>query len=145
MKLKDRLDQLFRWSEDLIYAVIGFLLISTALFIVISTFKKLAHHLQTFDSTIGIIHVIDGILLTIMVVEILYSIRVSLKSHALCAEPFFIVGLVAAIRRILMISVESAYLTEKFRMFMIEMTVLGFIILVFVIAIVLLRRNIQHI
>ena len=103
------------------------------------------HHLQTFDPTIGIIHVIDGILLTIMVIEILYTIRVSLKSHALCAEPFFIVGLVAAIRRILMISVESAYLTEKFRMFMIEMTVLGFIILVFVIAIVLLRRHKQHI
>jgi hypothetical protein len=36
-----------------------------------------------------------------MIVEILHTVRISLRSHILVAEPFLIVGLIAAVRRIL--------------------------------------------
>ena len=76
-----------------------------------------------------------------MIIEILYTVRLSIKSHSLCAEPFIIVGLIAAIRRILVITVESAHLPEKFNHHMIESAILGGLILIFVISIVLLRKG----
>ncbi len=65
-----------------------------------------------------------------MVVEILYTVKISLQAHRLTATPFFIIGLIASVRRIFIISVESAYLPEKFTPHMIEMGVLGYIILI---------------
>ena len=76
-----------------------------------------------------------------MIVEILYTIRVSVKEHTLCADPFIIVAMIAAVRRILIISVESAYMPEKFEPHMIEIAILGILIFVFAGSIILLRRR----
>ena len=76
-----------------------------------------------------------------MIVEILYTVRVSFRTQVLSAEPFLIVALIAAVRRILLISVETAYVPEKFTIHMLEIGILGALILVFVLAIILLRRN----
>jgi hypothetical protein len=50
----------------------------------------------------------------LMVLEIFYTVHVSFKEHILRPEPLLIVGLIATIRRILVISVESAYMPEEF-------------------------------
>jgi phosphate-starvation-inducible protein E len=50
-----------------------------------------------------IIALLDRILLILMIVEILYSVQVSFREHALVPEPFLIVGLIAAVRRILVL------------------------------------------
>ena len=76
-----------------------------------------------------------------MVIEIFYTVKVSFKEHSLCAEPFLIVALIAAIRRILVISVESAYMPEKFNNHMIEISILGVLIFIFVISLILLRKQ----
>ena len=41
-----------------------------------------------------------------MIVEILYTLQVSFREHTLVAEPFLIVGLIAAIRRVLILTAE---------------------------------------
>lgn len=61
-----------------------------------------------------------------------------MKSHVLCAEPFLIVGMIAAVRHILVISVESAYMAEKFNNHMIEIGILGVLIFIFVGSMILL-------
>jgi Phosphate-starvation-inducible E family len=48
-----------------------------------------------------------------MLVEILHTIRISVRSHVLVPEPFLIVGLIATIRRILVITLETANLTSS--------------------------------
>jgi len=63
-----------------------------------------------------------------------------MRDHVLCAEPFLIVGLIAAIRRILIISVETAYYQEKINTYMLEISVLSVMILIFVVSIVLLKK-----
>lgn len=75
-----------------------------------------------------------------MVLEILYIVRITMRDHVLCAEPFLIVGLIAAIRRILIISVEIAYYQEKVNMDMLEISVLSIMSFLFVISIILLKK-----
>jgi hypothetical protein len=76
---------------------------------------------------------------------------VTLHSHILVIiEPFLVVGLIASIRRILVISLEAAALTKGgtltaegesiFRTSMIELALLGLLILILVVCITLLRR-----
>jgi len=78
-------------------------------------------------------------------------VRISIRSHILVIEPFLVVGLIASIRRILVITLEAAALTkeghwvsegasEVFRASMIELGLLGALVLVLVFAITLLRR-----
>jgi hypothetical protein len=48
-----------------------------------------------------------------MLVEILHTVRISIRSHILVTEPFLVVGLIASIRRILVITLEAATLTKE--------------------------------
>ncbi|MCW2318106.1 uncharacterized membrane protein (DUF373 family) [Rhodoblastus acidophilus] len=92
---------------------------------------------------------IDRILLVLMVIEILHTVRVSFNEGALVCEPFLIVGLIASIRRVLVITLESSQAQESgkttpdindlFNSSMIELCVLGGLILVMVFSIYLLR------
>jgi len=141
MSIKEQMDRAFKIGEDLIYLIIGILLFFTALIMLGTSIYQLVQELHSIDVIKTALHIIDKILLTIMVVEILYTVRISLKSHILCAEPFLIVALIAAIRRILLISVESAYDLDKFTYHMSEMGILGAIILIFTWSIILLRKH----
>ena len=95
---------------------------------------------------------IDRLLLVLMLVEILHTVRVSMRSGGLTCEPFLIVGLIASIRRVLVITLqmsritgtESSWSPEKeavFRTTMIELGVLAVLILVMVISIYMLQRG----
>ena len=43
-----------------------------------------------------------------MLVEILDNVRISIRSHVLVTEPVLVIGLIASIRRMLVISLELA-------------------------------------
>jgi hypothetical protein len=86
-----------------------------------------------------------------MLVEILHTVRISIRSHILVTEPFLIVGLIATIRRILVITLNAANLTNaaewgndgpaKLRASMVELALLGGIVIVLVISIHILRKS----
>jgi hypothetical protein len=77
-------------------------------------------------------------------------VRISIRSHYLVTEPFLVVGLIASIRRLLVITLEAATLTKGgtwsvegasiFRASMIELGLLGLLVLILVFSITLLRR-----
>jgi Phosphate-starvation-inducible E family len=48
----------------------------------------------------------------LMLVEILHAVRISIRSHVLVTEPFLVIGLIASIRRMLVINLELATLTK---------------------------------
>ena len=93
---------------------------------------------------------LDQLLVVLMLVEILRTVRISIRSHILVTEPFLVVGLIASIRRILVITLEAATLTKGgtwwtegrsiFRASMIELGLLGLLVLTLVFSITLLRR-----
>ena len=80
----------------------------------------------------------------------LHTVRVSMRSGRLTCEPFLIVGLIASIRRVLVITLQSSEITpakdwspEKQALFqasMIELAVLAGLILTMVFAIFVLHR-----
>ena len=54
---------------------------------------------------------------------------------------FLLIGLIAAVRRILVISVESAYIPEKFNNHMIEIGILGVLVFIFIIGTLFLQKQ----
>jgi hypothetical protein len=78
-------------------------------------------------------------------VELLYTVQVSFREHALVPEPFLLVGLIAGIRRVLLLTAELAHVQEKsdavFRHFIVELLVLTVLIVALVISLVLLRKR----
>ena len=92
------------------------------------------------------IEILDTVLLVMMTMEIVYTVTLSLESHTLVAEPFLVIGAIAAIRRMLVITAEGTKLEAlkdqtPFQNTLIELALLGFIVLAMAGAIYILRRS----
>jgi hypothetical protein len=97
--------------------------------------KMLWHGLGHWTIAAETLRVLDQLLVVLMLVEILHTVRISIRSHFLVTEPFLVLGLIAAIRRILVITLEAANLTKVgafageganiFRATMVELGLLG--------------------
>lgn len=90
-----------------------------------------------------VLEFLDGLLLVFIVAELLHTVRALLHKNVLATEPFLIIGIVAAIRRLLVISAEAPdFLGEaSFRDLMLEMGILIAAVLALGLTIVLLRRS----
>lgn len=138
-------------AEVVVYSVLAVLLFVTALATSAIAGKMLWDGLIHRSIGIQTLRVLDQLLVVLMLVEVLHTVRISIRSHILVTEPFLVVGLIASIRRILVITLEAASLTQGgawsidgpsiFRASMIELGLLGVLVLVLVFSITLLRRH----
>src|ERR1700675_4031831 len=137
-------------GEVVVYSILAVLLFVTALATIGIAGKMLWDGLIHRAIGIQTLRVLDQLLVVLMLVEVLHTVRISIRSHILVTEPFLVVGLIATIRRILVITLEAASLTKGgtwtpesasiFRASMIELGLLGLLILILVFSITLLRR-----
>jgi len=137
--------------EVFAYLVLGILLALVAFLGTFSAAHALWQAALEHGSSLSLVVTIDRILLVLMVIEILHTVRVSFTEGALVAEPFLVVGMIASIRRVLVITLESSQAKEPgtwtpdlqglFDATMIELVVLGGLILAMVCSIYLLRRS----
>ncbi len=133
----------FNGLESLIYYGVATALALAALAALILAGLQFLQGLR-HDLFEAILRFLDTLLLVMMLVEILHTINISLRQHVLTSEPFLIVGLIAAVRRMLVITAEQSQLVnnpEVFRLMLYELLLLGGIILVLSIAIHILRRS----
>ena len=139
------LSRAFTWVEDVVYVGLGALLAISAILLLVGGGATFARELAGGTIAAAVIGLLDRLLLTLMVVELLYTVQVSFREHALVPEPFLIVGLVAAVRRILVLTAEFGQLTtrsaEVFRASMIELGVLTLMIVAFVASLLMLRNR----
>jgi uncharacterized membrane protein (DUF373 family) len=150
-KLRGHFGDLLATAEVVIYAALAVLLFVTALATIANAGKTLWESLSHWTIATETLGVLDQLLLVLMLVEILHTVRITIHSHVLVTEPFLVVGLIASIRRMLVISLEAASLTKGgvwapdgatiFRASMIELCLLGGLILILVYSITLLRRS----
>jgi uncharacterized membrane protein (DUF373 family) len=95
--------------------------------------------------TTNIVALLDRVLLILLVVELLYTVQVSFREHALMPEPFLLIGLIAGIRRVLLLTAELAQVSEKsevvFQHFIMELLALTVLIVALVISLVVLRKR----
>jgi hypothetical protein len=136
----------FTWTEDVVYVGLGVLLALSALTLLVEGGWQFVRLFSATDRLqAGIIDLLDRILLILMIVEIMYTVQVSFREHALVPEPFLIVGLVAVIRRVLVLTAEFAELMDRqptvFANAMIELALLSAMMLVLVASIILLKRR----
>jgi hypothetical protein len=151
-KIRRRFDYYLGKTEVVIYSVLAVLLAVTALVTIATAGEILGSGLRHWTIAAQTLRVLNELLIVLMLVEILHTVRISIRSHVLVTEPFLVVGLIASIRRILVITLEAATLTKEgtwtsegasgiFHSSMVELGLLGLLILVFVVSITLLRRN----
>ena len=143
--------RLFLNIEHGIYIILGAVLSVTALLALITAIITLWHGAISLGGDNTLLVAIDRLLFVLMLAEILHTVRVSISSGTLTCEPFLIVGLIASIRRVLVITLESSQSKPgsptglehqpAFEASMIELGVLAGLILVMVISIYLLRRG----
>src|SRR6267154_1920657 len=83
------------------------------------------------------------------VIELLYTVQVSFREHALLPEPFLIVGLIAATRRILVVTAEFSVAHRdggeaRFREGMIEIALLTVMVVAMVGSLLMPRKRDAH-
>jgi uncharacterized membrane protein (DUF373 family) len=135
----------FTRVEDVVYVGLGALLAGTAVVLLGFGVVEFVRHGIAGSLPEMTVPLLDRILLILMIVEILYTVQVSFREHQLVPEPFLIVGLIAAIRRVLVLTAEFSRLMEKgmeaLRAAMIELGILTVMIVALVLSLVLLRRR----
>ena len=144
----------FLWMEHATYMALGALLSLAVLLGLCGAAWVLVSGLSDWTGTRAILLIIDRLLFVLMMVEILHTVRASIRTGALTSEPFLVVGLIATIRRVLVITLESSETTKQtelsdnaqrlFQASMMELGVLAVLILVMVISIRLLRPIGRH-
>jgi uncharacterized membrane protein (DUF373 family) len=143
--LRRWITQGFGRAEDVVYVGLGLLLAANAIALLLAGGLLFWEGLHAGTVSRHMVSQLDRILLILMIVEILYTVQVSFREHVLTAEPFLIVGLIAATRRILVLTAEFAEMLNMaettFRNAMLEMGVLTVMILALVVSLFLLRKT----
>jgi len=143
---RDFITSTFRLLEDVIFVGLGVLLAGTALYLLGAASLTFGQHVYNLSlNTDSTVKLIEQLLFVLLVVEILYTVQVSFREHTLAPEPFLLIGLIAAIRRVLVITAELAeghIKTElMFNHLMIELGVLTVLIVALVVSVMMLRRR----
>ena len=135
----------FTRVEDVVYVALGVLLAASAFALLVSAGATFVRTIAEGDVAGRLVATLDQLLLVLMIVEILYTVQVSFREHALMPEPFLVVALIAGIRRVLVITAELSNVTQRdpdtFRHAMLELALLTAMILALVGALAVLRRR----
>ncbi len=93
--------------ELVLYASIGLLLGVAGLFILVGTVSGLVRGVADGASAIHVaVLVLDRVLLALIVGELLYTLRFVVRTHEIAVEPFLYIGLIAVVRRILIVTAQ---------------------------------------
>jgi uncharacterized membrane protein (DUF373 family) len=142
--IADPADRVLRIGENIVYSFAGVLLAAGAVIVL----GAVAWHL-VFDVRKGVedgvTTALDGLLLVFILLELLAGVRATMKEKKLVAEPFLIVGIIASIKEIVLLTLESkeVYETDSpaFDNAMIEIGVLAGVIVLLSLASFLVRRK----
>src|ERR1700676_3904516 len=131
---RERFSDYLGHGEVVIYSILAVLLALTALVTIASAGKMLWDGLSHWSLAAQTLRVLNELLIVLMLVEILHTVRISIRSHML------VITLEAAT-----LSKEGAWVTDAaksiFHSTMIELGLLGLLVLILVYSITLLRRG----
>jgi uncharacterized membrane protein (DUF373 family) len=149
-EFRDRSSGYLHLVEAGIYTIIGLVLSVTGIAVVFAATLILWRGIANRAPSDYGLQALDQLLLVLVIVEILHTVRISIRAEEILIEPFLVVGLIASVRRVLVITMQAAKLTGEgsvsqdaallFRNSMIELGILGLLVMVFVFSLYLLRR-----
>ena len=130
-------------AENLIYGGIAIFLVASA-FVLLAVAAKTSWGLASDFSEKPVLEVLDILLLVFIVVELLFAVRTTVEKRELVAEPFLLVGIIASIKEIVVLSVEAASALgtgAEFDDRIIEIGLLGVLVVLLGVTSFLLRRK----
>ena len=119
------------WAEDAICTRIGLLLVVVAVVLLVRAAGELLR-IGEVEAQETAVTILDLLLLVFIVVELLYAVRTTVTKRELVAEPFLLVGIIASIKEIVVLSVKAAEDVGQGRIFddqIKEIAVLGVLVL----------------
>jgi len=129
--------------QEVVYIVVGLLLVVAAIGVIAGTVEELINSFgeDTDPVTVGLV-VLDRILLLLIVAELLHTLRIVLYEGDIYAEPFLLVGLIAVVRRVVVVTAQVEQSSGRpLTNLLLELGVLALLALAFGAAIFLLRRG----
>lgn len=131
-------------AEQYIYVAAGYILVLAAAGLLISAAVELVHQFLANDYLAAMVHLLDRVLLVLMLAEIIYTVERIARTRALEATPFLVIGIIAAVRRVLVITAESVehidMQSSAFQATMLELALLSVMILLFAWSLYLLKK-----
>jgi uncharacterized membrane protein (DUF373 family) len=103
-------EHLLRWAEDAVYVVVAILLVVGAVVLLVDAAGELGGIDKGADT--AVLALLDRLLLVFVLVELIFAVRMTLTRREIVAEPFLIVGIIASIKEIILLSVEVANVLE---------------------------------
>ena len=128
-----------RWAEDVIYAIVALTLAVCALIVLGDTVYGLATEADEGLKD-AMKSALDSLLIVFILVELLSGVRTTLSERKLVAEPFLLVGIIASIKEVVVVS-AFAEPDQKVDEAMLEIGVLGAIVVALAFSSYVLRRK----
>jgi uncharacterized membrane protein (DUF373 family) len=93
--------------EQFFYVVIALGLAAGCLVLCGHVAWNFVKHVHAADMSPAVLEMLEGVLLVFILTELIHTIGAIINERVLTTEPFLIVGIVAAVRRLLVITAEA--------------------------------------
>ena len=146
--LSQRVGALVDSFETVVYAIAFLLLVAAAVLVVIggveAVVQAASHKVNTLQ---GGVLVLDRVLMVLIIAEIAATLRAVLVYHQIAAEPFLFIGLIACVRRILIVTAasEQVHSDKELDRLLFELGALGLLIIGIAAAIFMIRYSARHV
>jgi uncharacterized membrane protein (DUF373 family) len=116
----------FRRVEHVFYVAVALALAAVGAALFVYSIYDFITHLSEAAFVSRVLELLDSMLLVFIVAELLHTVRAVIDEGVLITEPFLIVGIVAVIRRLIIVSAEATNLlgTKEFGDLMLELGLL---------------------
>ena len=105
--LTEKLGRALGGFEVILYASVGLLLAVAGILVLAGTTSGLIREVHNGGGAVdAAVLVLDRVLLALIVGELLYTLRFVVRTHEIAVEPFLYIGLIAVVRRILIVTAQ---------------------------------------
>jgi uncharacterized membrane protein (DUF373 family) len=88
-------------AQGVVTLAVGVVLVVLAAILLVAGVADFAHAARPVAAAAETL--LDQILLVLILVEVVHTVVISLRSHRLVAQPFIVIGLISVVRRILLV------------------------------------------
>jgi uncharacterized membrane protein (DUF373 family) len=131
--------------EVVLYASVGLLLAIAGILVLVGTVSGLVRELHRGGGAVDVaVLVLDRVLLALIVGELLYTLRFVVRTHEIAVEPFLYIGLIAVVRRILIVTAQlerGAPSGRALTNILLEFGILGLLVPALAVAVFLVSRS----
>jgi uncharacterized membrane protein (DUF373 family) len=135
-----RVQRLLQGTEDVIHLIVAVLLVLLGAMLLADVIKDVVNAVRgPYHELAIVLSILDNSLVLFIVAELLHTVRLTIRNHTLDAEPFLVVGLIAGVRKILIVTAQTER-SFQWQPQGVEILILVALVLAMAVAILVLRH-----